>query len=211
MSLLRIDETSDSSIQNLAVEYGEMAVDQLIEDDLLREVPLIGTGVKVIKVIVAVKDVIFQRNLTRFRYHLGDVSEEKKRDFINKLERDDDYRQKVGENLVLLLHRIDDVRKCEVIARIFRAFLEGTLTEQQFEKLRVAVDRMRYYDLPALVDFYSDSPSEEILSNDSLRQEFLHWGLADFEFADGLTFGKAGYYKKNIIGELFVRIAQDDF
>lgn len=208
MSLLKIDEVSSNSI-DLVADSIEILIDQGLQDGILREVPILGTGVKVVKIYVAIKDLVLQNSLQKFRYHLGKVEESKKQKFVERLAEDDDYRQRVGENLVLLLHRADDVRKYELIAHIFKALVEEEINDQEFDRLRIAVDRIRLCDLSKLLSFYETRSLEASPKSDTLYQEFVYCGLADVEIADGIVFGKNVSYKPNHIGGLFVRFAKD--
>jgi len=209
MSLLKIEEISSNSIDLLA-DSVELVIDQGIQDGILREIPILGTGIKVVKIYVAVKDLVLQSSLQRFRHHLGEIKESKKQKFIERLAIDEDYRQRVGENLVLLLHRADDVRKYELIARIFKALVEEEIDDQEFDKLRIAVDRIRLCDLSTLISFYESDSLQASSQSDTLYQEFVYCGLADIVIANGLVFGKSVSYKPNHTGGLFVRFAKDE-
>lgn len=208
MSLLKVDEIFDHST-DLVVDSAELIIDQGIPDGILREIPILGTGVRIVKIYVAAKGLILQNSLQRFRYHLGEVTESKKQKFIERLIQDEGYRQKVGENLVLLLHRADDVRKYELIAHIFKALVEEEINDQEFDRLRIAVDRIRMCDLPKLTSFYESGFPQESPKSDTLYQEFVHCGLADVEIVDGMVYGKSVVYKPNHTGGLFVRFAKN--
>src|SRR5258706_14803690 len=81
---------------NLLVDFGEVGLDQLLKDGVFQDVPLLGSAVGVLKLFIKTKDWLLLRNVYRFRYNLQDIAEDKRKSFIEKLSKDNDYRQRVG-------------------------------------------------------------------------------------------------------------------
>lgn len=207
--IIRIIDTDIPDVASDTVaEALEVGLDQLVKGGILREFPLLSSAVSVIKIYVYTRDWLLQRNLSRFLYHLRGIPENEKQRFISKLREDNKYIQRVGENLLLLLHRADDIRKPKLMARILRALIEERIGDLTYQKLSTAVDRIRFYNIPGLVDFYSDSPDRE-LPDDETLQDLVICGLANIVSLVGLVIGDGSTknVSKNKLGELFIEIA----
>ena len=210
VSIIDISETDVlDEVNNLLIDVTEIGLDQLLEEGVFREIPLLGSAVGAVKIYIHTKDWLLQRNIYRFRYHLQNISEDKKQNFIKKLRKDDNYRQRVGENLLLLINRVDDIRKPELIANVFKALIEGRIDDVAYQKLSSAVDRIRIHNLPGLIDFYNEEGPETL--QDDVLQSLVICGLANIVSDIGLTFGSSTKpmknVKKNSLGKLFIEIA----
>jgi hypothetical protein len=194
---------------NLLVDVTEVGLDQLLKEGVFREIPLLGSAVGVVKIYIHAKDWLLQRNLSRFRYHLQNIPEDKKQRFMNRLREDNTFRQRVGENLLLLLNRVNDIRKPELMANVFKAFVEGIIDDVTYQKLSTAVDRIRVHDLPGLTEFYCEE--EPATLEDDVLQDLVICGLASIVSEVGLAFGSSKKPIKNVtknsLGKLFIEIA----
>ncbi len=56
----------DPHLTKIIQDYGELAIDALIQDDLLKEIPVIGTAVRLTKMGIAIRDRNFLKKILRF-------------------------------------------------------------------------------------------------------------------------------------------------
>ena len=95
---------------------------------------------------------------------------------ISSLEKDPKERRRVGENLVLLLDRLDRVEKAAMVGRAFWAFCMGAIDVQTLQRVTTAIDRILLVDVPQLRSFCLEW---ETLSLDwEIQQNFINAGLA---------------------------------
>ena len=66
----------------------------------------------------------------------------------------------MGEALLLLLDRLDDMQKPELVARFFCALMRGEIDRTTFQQMATAVDRLLIAHLSPLVAFYSGATEE---------------------------------------------------
>lgn len=106
---------------NLSVlgDLGEVAIDAVLDDGLLRDVPILSTVVGVGKCIRNVSDVLFAKKLIAFLYGLKDSTEQQREDAIAKWESDAKYRIRVGETLLNMINRCDDTQKAQWLSKLF--------------------------------------------------------------------------------------------
>ena len=208
--ILQITDTDvPGEVSGVVAEAVEVGLDQLLKDGILREFSLLSSAVGVIKIYVYTRDWLLQRSIARFRYHLRNIPEGKKQRFISNLQKDEKYKQRVGENLLLLLHRADDMRKPELMARIFRAFVEERIDDLTYQKLSAAVDRIKFYNIPGLIEFYGGSTDRELPDDETLL-DLAICGLVNITAVTGLVVGPVDGYTKNDLGKLFIEIALEE-
>lgn len=195
----------ETILSDLTVDITESLFDQLLQEGLLRDIPVVSSLVNLAKAGVDAANYLFLRKTIRFLLHLKDVPEEERRRFVDQLDTDEKLKRRVGENLFLLLHRLDDMQKPELLGRIFRAFVVGKIDYVTYQKLSTTVDRIKVYSIPYLLEFYSDQPTPES-SDDETLQDLAFCGLVNIPKAEGLVFGRSGY-AGNELGRLFIEIA----
>ncbi|QCS48848.1 hypothetical protein FEK30_05035 [Picosynechococcus sp. PCC 11901] len=121
-------------LENSLVEsLGEFALDSLLKDGVFKDIPGFSLLLAAIKAPKTWSDYQFQKNLKRFCKPLISISEVDKQTFLNRLENQEQFRQRVGKNLLLLLSQIDDIRKPELIGRVFGYLIKGKI--QRFSVL----------------------------------------------------------------------------
>lgn len=200
---------SSPNFSDLMADNLEVLLDQVLRDGLFREIPAIGTAVSMVKAGIDVRNRIFLEKLLRFCNHLQNISEEERLRFVSKLKADEKFRLQVGESLVLLLDRLDDVQQKPVLlARIFEAYIGGRIDHLAFQKLSTALDRIKTYNIPDLLAFYDNSP-DCLPPDDGSLQDLVIGGLASIVSDLGLVFGdgSAKNVYKNELGRLFIEIA----
>ena len=143
------------------------------------------------------------------------VTEEDKQIFINKLSSDEKYKQRVGENLLLLLNRVDDIRKPKLIANLFSAYVEGKIDDSHYQKLGNAIDTIRVVNLQHLTNYYRgfngtnfnilEGRSKEL--EDDVLQDLILCGLIDIrKISELVTYEYGQYSKVSEIGLKFIEV-----
>lgn len=208
VELIRTQDLQDS-IANLA----EAGIDQLLQDGFLREVPILGSMLGVIRAAGTIRGVLLAKKLGRFLTALQSVPQAEREAFHASLGNRAD-RRKVGEALLLLLDRLDDMEKPELVGRLFRAMMRSEIDRETFQLLATAVDRLFMPHLAALASFYAGNPADgQAAPSLDVCQALAFAGLVRVE-ARGDGGGMVGpefagatiYYKGNQLGELFVKI-----
>ena len=149
--------------------------------------PIIGTITGVAKTVIAVRDKLLVRKIYSFLIGLKDVSFEERQKFVDDLENNSNYQRQVGENLIMLLDRLDDLDKPFMISKIFKAHLRGDINYHQFLRFASVIDRMLVKDLQNLLEEISSQKTSP-----HVFAEYLYpFGLSKIEFDDS-SYVKAG-------------------
>ena len=191
-----------SDLENLFSNSAEYALDQLLENDALKEIPVFSTIMSLIKVGIGIREQIFYKKLFKFLCSISDVSCEDRRRMIDRLENDTDFNQNVGEHIVLLLDRMDDLHKPSLMGRAFKAYLDGKISGKQLQQINFGIDRIFSYNLPELKKFYSKE-FEDDRANANLEpivvQNLGSCGFVDFSARTG----GGVFCTKNELGRIF--------
>lgn len=145
-----IKSAGSTELSDASVEALDIAVDALMDDGILKDIPIFGWAVKAIKAGQNIRDAIFLRKIAMFLKGVSGVSADEKREFTEKIENDVNHRQKVGENLLLLIDRHERIEKSLLLGRLFAAYMKNELSNEGFMRLSAALDKAIIEDLEEL-------------------------------------------------------------
>lgn len=145
-------KAGDKAAEWLA-SLGEVALDSFLVDGLLKDIPVLGSIVGMIKGALAIRDHAFIRKLALFVLNSSGVSDKTKREFRERLSSDPEFKKSTATHLAIVLDRLDVLEKAGILGRIFAAFIEGKITQAQLRRLSAALERVLLEDLFALRDF----------------------------------------------------------
>jgi len=143
---VNILDSVSGNLADLSAEALEVGVDQFIDNELLKEIPIFGGAVKIYNLSQRISEGFFMKKIARFLFQLKDIPKEKRERFIHKLE-DEKENRKVGEKLLIMLNKLDEVDKASIIGNLFKAFIEAKIDYNQFLRLSNLVDKSLLDDL----------------------------------------------------------------
>ncbi|MBW4055501.1 MAG: hypothetical protein HIU83_08860 [Proteobacteria bacterium] len=152
----------------IAGDVSELALDDVLNEGVLKDIPVFGWLIKGYRVVSTVKDRIFLKKIAMFLQG-ATVEIRRKEEFVDKLS-DLSFCQKVGENLILLLDRQDNLEKAFILGKSFAAYLSGSIEYDMFLRLAATIDRALITDLTKLPTYYESMKSYEQAPKSSERQ-----------------------------------------
>lgn len=184
-------------------DLAEIALDNNLAEGVLKDIPIVGTLVKLARAGQSVSEELFIRKLARFLADLNAVSVEDRRRLLEQYPDSSDEQRVLGENLLLALERLDDIKKPAVLARFFAAYIKSDIDYMAFTRLARALEKFNMELLPNLRWYYTreeplvDTP-EELIHELSLA------GLITAELAGSGTLGGAAGYRCSSLGKNFL-------
>lgn len=88
------------------LENVEAVIDAATQDEVIKNIPVVGTVAKLLKAAGAFRDKIFAAKLARFFQTLDETTPEAREKIRQKIATSPDEAQKVGETLLLVLEKI---------------------------------------------------------------------------------------------------------
>ena len=195
-----------SGLEELTANVLEFSIDQMLQSGALREFPVVGAILALGKTGASIRDFLFLRKVFRFLYQLKDIPLEKRIEFGNRIRRDGEYRRKVGENLLLIIEKLDALSKADMVGRVYRAHLEGEIGTETLERLVSAIERVHLHDIERLQRFYASEVDDSY--EDEQLQNLAFAGLVRIQLGQvALMGGTSGRFKRCELGNLFLKYA----
>ena len=119
----------DNNFRDLLADNSEVLIDSLIDNELLKEIPILGNSLKVIRGIQSIRDKSYLNKIKRFVEHIGEIDEEEKKRLIDESKKDSKSRVKFGDALFTTIEQSDSLVKVEYLAIAFEAFLNYEFEE----------------------------------------------------------------------------------
>ncbi len=145
-----IQSITDSSLYRITPDLAEVALDHILDDGIIKDIPVVRSVVALYETIVSVRDMLLIKKLLLFLLSLSSVSPEKKTKFKEKINSDEKFKRVVGEKLIVILDRLDDMEKPALVARAFQAYVEEHIDLETFQRLTSAIDRSFLLDMRTL-------------------------------------------------------------
>lgn len=134
------------------IDYAEMGIDQLFTDELLKEVPIIKTAATLVKIGINVREKFFVKKLLTFlkEFHTSQIDPQKLSEFKNTFDIDSKKREKITEQLLIFLDAHLTIEKSQILAKLFRAHIEGNFDWAYFCSLATSLDRLHPHSIQFL-------------------------------------------------------------
>lgn len=143
-----LDSTLKSdALLDVNVGIAETLLDGVLNEGLAKDLPIIGSIIGLAKTGVQVRDYLFLKKIVSFLTGLNDVPTEQREEMISKIDETKEYRTTVGEKLLYIIDRCEDHEKAEIIALLFRSFLNKEITYSTFLRANRVVDNITIHDL----------------------------------------------------------------
>ena len=157
---------------DLADKLGEVALDSLLKEGTLREIPVIGTAITLYKAGNDVAAYFFAKKIVAFLSEVETIPREKRAEFLDTQCSDEKGIENVGEVTLMLLDKIDHPALATLLGRAFRLMVNETITRQTFEIYSYIIKNLSSYLIRQIAQFYQyenmmviDAPAAIQLSN----------------------------------------------
>lgn len=140
----------NSEAKGVTVELAEVALDSLLDDGVLKEIPGFNLIIACRKTWTSIHDQLFLRKVAGFIQASPQFIEAEKEAFAREHLDDPKKAQRLGDVIVLILDRLDDLEKPFMFAKAFAALVRGKIATECFRRLAAAIDIGFIEDLKAL-------------------------------------------------------------
>ena len=154
LSISLTDTIAKSELTSVGGELGEVAIDTLMEDGVLKDIPIIGTVTGLWKVGVTVRDAFFVKKLLIYLNCLADIAIDKRAEMLALLD-DKNSSENVGEKIITLIDRLDSSSKAKIMGNAFKLYFTETITRDELWRVAFIVERLPYSDIAALIEWES--------------------------------------------------------
>ena len=191
-----------SGLTSVATDWGEVAIDSVLNDGVAKDIPILGSLVNLYKSGVNIKEHIFYKKIEGLIDNISNITDEELSNFNSQFDNDPDYRVRVAEHLTIIVDRLDDLEKTKYLAKAFSAFVKRKIDFEQFRRIARAIERCMIEDLKEVHNFEraNDAFSE-------ITYELAASGLIQLVQLPQVSAPMAkSMYSITDFGELFVQI-----
>ena len=154
-------------MQSLTTDFGEIAIDSLLKDGLLKDIPIIGSAFSVLKLGRTISDKIFLSKIYKFIKEIRIHTKNEIEEFKEKYLRIKDY-DTVGRKLILLLNSADDEKKITWLSKTLILLVDEKISTQDFLRITMIINN----SFPDYLEKLSVFKNEKtIASNNSKKME----------------------------------------
>ncbi len=202
-----IRTVASNQLGDAVFDLAEIALDRNLAEGLLKDAPVVGTLVKFIRTGQSISEELFIRKLERFLTGLNTIAIEDREKLLEKYPDSSDEQKYLGENLLLALERLDDVKKPAILARFFAAYIKSEIDRLTFTRLARALEKFNLELLPSLEQYYSRTEPVVKIQKEII-QELSLTGLVTVTLEGVGGFGGGGDigYRGSELGKSFLRI-----
>jgi len=170
-----------SGMRNL----GEVALDTILQEGILRDIPVLNTIVSFYKAGVEIHHQLFLTKIINFLKELSNTPLEKREKFVEEIKRNPTQEREFEKTLLLLIDRADSLQKPSILGKLLKHHILGNISYEDATRLSYMVDRVYISDLSYLLNFNSGVQRNQIIAA-SLQSI----GLLSFAGIDGGTLGE---------------------
>jgi hypothetical protein len=175
------EREAQTSLIDDTADIGWRIIANLIDPELLRDIPVANWGVSILRAVETVHDRRLARRIGIFMHAVKNGLEPREfKDTISRLEASRHYAESVGEHLLEQLERMDSSRKAQMAAAVLNAFGKKTIDVDTYHRLVHAIDAMQLLDLPTLRNLYEEGPYLTGVRQPTRRDASTTFGVRQF-------------------------------
>ena len=148
------DSLSDKSVDFIS-NLAEVGLDSIMEDGLLKEVPILSTVVSLFKIGGNIKD---RHNIKKLIAFLNEINneiqnQEEREKYKKKFQKSKHFRDEELEYLLVIIDRYIGYEKTQMLAHLYLAYLDEKIDWNSFAEYSEIVDRLLPSDFRCLFNF----------------------------------------------------------
>lgn len=149
-------DTMINTSQDTILDLSELGVDAMLEEGIVKEVPLIKVGYSLMKTTLAIRD---RHNIKKFikfinEFNSGNIEQNKYDNFKKKIEKKDEELYKNLEYLLLIIDRYAEEEKMKILSKFFIAYINEQISYYEFKDFSVILERFLLSDMTSLSLIY---------------------------------------------------------
>jgi hypothetical protein len=144
-----IKSIESKELSSLTSDYTELGLDSILDDGIVKDIPVLRTLVSIAKLTKNVRDRLYLKKMSRFLVQLAGTTQEQREEFIRK------YccnKKRFEETILLILEQADRISKATLIGKIFKACILGKIRYEDALLLSDMVNRCFWSDLETLFE-----------------------------------------------------------
>lgn len=182
----------DSELPSLSKDFVEVAVDGIMDDGVLRDLPLVGSLVGMVKFGNSINKYLSAKKIYKFLFELHHIPQEQRIRKIDEINNSKKYQSSVGEMIFELLERIESDGKPEIVGKIFAAVIEEKIDFIDYLRCTHIVKNIFYYDLEKLKNEHAKGEIHTTIGDGLLDSGLIKLGTIGAKDSGGTALSGLG-------------------
>ncbi len=149
------DSLRNSVLPDAAVDIAESSIDALLDNELLKQIPIVKIFIGAAQVGVNIRDKLFLKKILSFLSNVDGIDLGERQRVISSIDNSKEYRLKVGEKLLYIIDSCEDYEGAERVARLFRAVLIGDIEYDDYLEASSIVTKLSNRELNLFLASYN--------------------------------------------------------
>lgn len=137
------DEVLNPSL-DLSVDYSEIYLDDIIDNEALKEIPIIKSIVGVVRGGISINQFWFAKKILTFirEFNQRTIEPKSLEKFKGRLATDEKFGKKVAERLMVFIDRNIEITQTIITANLFAAYVDEKMSYDQFKNIVATLDNL---------------------------------------------------------------------
>ena len=204
----------DSTLSDACVDLAELGIDSLLDDGVFKSIPIVSVLMGIGKTAQNIHDRNLLRQTIKFinTFNNGSLPIEKKEKYLAHINSDKKYAEEELGRVIILLNSTVDLKKSELLAKFYHAYVEEKINWDAFCELSDVVSRMFISDIKLLYMVFRGDIRDTSQCESYRADRLISLGLLNSATKD-IMIGNSGgrthlYIQTNRLGNLFCEIGQ---
>ncbi|AUL95779.1 MULTISPECIES: hypothetical protein [Vibrio] len=197
--------TMGQQLGGTGTELAEIAIDSVLDDGVLKDIPVVGTAVSLYQTGVAVRERQYVKKLVTFLSELNKTNEEARLRFIAEEMLTPEQRERFGETILSLIDKADDNRKFELYAKVFERLFMNACSYDDAIRICQMIERTFFSDLQYILVFENGCADDQLTAGELYKVGFLSFGGLDGGTFDDKNSGGV-IYNRNKYGDILFEL-----
>ncbi|MDG4895816.1 hypothetical protein P9272_19795 [Mesorhizobium sp. WSM4976] len=155
------NSVASERLVDVAVTTADIGLDAAVKSGALDGVPFFGAFTGIVRAGIAVRDYLFLKKVAAFLEAFDKTPLADRKTFIDELDKKG-KKAEFGDQILLLIDRMEDIEKPVIVARLISAAATGKLPLNKALRVSKIVDRAFVEDLKTLPQFQAGSPTNRL-------------------------------------------------
>ncbi len=171
----------DPTLSDMCVEMAELGIDSLLDEGLFKSVPVVGLLVGAAKTAQNIHDRNLLKQTVKFinTFNSKTLSQSQKEKYKAHLRSDSKFAEEELGRVLILLNSNVDLKKSELLAKFYHAYVEEKITWDLFCELSDVTTRMFITDIQLLYSVYDKQVTDTTQCEVYRADRLIALGLLD--------------------------------
>lgn len=149
---LSFSNSLTEEVSGITGEYVELGLDALVEDGILKDIPIVSTAVAVYRIGKSIRERHHIAKLVSFinEINKGVAGGGKREEYRDKFTSNEKFRNQELEYILILIDRYISFDKPQLLAKLYLAYLDGIIIWEEFTMYAEVIDRFLLLDCRTL-------------------------------------------------------------